>query len=324
MDNNSKSESLIRQYFFGKEIELVEVDEKKNHRIYDNESDRIKYYGLNPSWNTGDKPENVIANIKLFYSYLKKQTNQEFTFVSAHCQYSNKTYSLKQSDIQNLKTLKEITISSDNENIKKFGEFSSKIDLDKIKIVGCDAVITDVPGLALCSRNADAIPVKFSYEKNGKTVIGICSAPHDSIYVNLMENAVKEMIDGYQCDPNEIKVYMDPGRRQESYEVGQDLYDKFTKKDDKYTQFFKNTQNEKKYLFDMPGIIKFQLQNSGILKANISDCEIDIGKYPDKYFSYRDMVALGVNEPGKANCGRNLSTIMILKNKENLSQQQTL
>lgn len=157
-------------------------------------------------------------------------------------------------------------------------------------IASCDAMITKDKNIALAVLTADCLPI-FIIDK-AKGAIAIVHAGRKGTKKLIIKKTISIMQSKYQVNPKDLLVYFGPAIRRCCYEVGEEFIDYFKKNIEK--------RNNKLYL-DLIEINQLQLQESGVLKNNILDCEICTSCQNDKFFSYR--------REGR-DCGRQVSLIL--------------
>ena len=170
--------------------------------------------------------------------------------------------------------------------------------IPKKKLKG-DSLITNKKGIALGILTADCAPV-FIYDP----INGLISALHagwKGAYKNILIRVVKFMLKK-DCHIKDIYVAIGPCISQKNYNVKEDFFKKFIKKDKKNSKFFKKRKNL--LYFDLPGYIKSQLKIMKI--SNIDHINIDTFEYKNNYFSARRSIRLKHDD-----YGRNISIIMI-------------
>lgn len=166
-----------------------------------------------------------------------------------------------------------------------------------------DALVTDVPGLAIGVLTADCAPILYYGEKpGGAPVIGAAHAGWGGAFLGVQAAAVNAMVQkGAGIDT--IHACIGPCIAQKSYEVGEEFAEKFLKSDEVNEKFFMNGQGGK-LLFDLAGYNALRLGRAGVETICISGEDT----YTDeaRFYSYRR--ATHRNEKAY---GRQISAIMI-------------
>lgn len=107
------------------------------------------------------------------------------------------------------------------------GDRVARIDgwTERVDLEGIDAMITDVPGLAIGVRTADCIPV-LMYDPVHRAVAAVHSGWKGTVK-KISAKAVAAMTENYGTDPADLKVAIGPGIGPESFEVGPEVVDAF-------------------------------------------------------------------------------------------------
>ncbi|PPR17024.1 MAG: Laccase domain protein YfiH [Alphaproteobacteria bacterium MarineAlpha9_Bin3] len=225
-------------------------------------------FSLNCSFNSNDSLENVNNNRKLICNYHKL-------------------------NIKNLKTVKQIHSSKvlyiDNLNYE-----TSKIE--------ADSIITNKPNIVLGILTADCAPVLLFDPKNN--IIAAIHIGWQGAIKNILTNTIKSFIEMKSKTTN-IKLSIGPCIGPKSYNVKEDFYDNFIKKNINNKKYFINTHNDR-YKFDLPYYIKDEALYNGLNIKNISNLREDTYLEEEKYFSFRRNFQRGIGD-----CGRMISTISI-------------
>lgn len=163
-----------------------------------------------------------------------------------------------------------------------------------------DAMVTDVPGLALSILSADCMPVLLHDPEAG--VIGAVHAGWKGALGGVLEATVAAMED-LGSDRGDILAVIGPCISQQAYEVGPEFLDAFVSEDPDYEWFFANGEGDR-YLFDLPGFGLKQLRDAGVGEAEwIRHCTY---ANPDLFYSYRRSV-----HQKEADYGRLISAIRL-------------
>ena len=144
-----------------------------------------------------------------------------------------------------------------------------------------DAMVTNVPGLALSILTADCQPVLFCDPEAG--VIGAAHAGWRGTLDGVLE-ATLDAMEGLGASRENTAAVIGPTISQRAYEVGPEFFDDFIMQDDGYARFFANGEGGR-YLFDLPGLGLHKLRQAGIGAAEWSrHCTYSDA---EKFFSYR-------------------------------------
>ncbi len=164
-----------------------------------------------------------------------------------------------------------------------------------------DAMVTNVPGLALGILTADCVPVLFADMEN--SVIGAAHSGWKGALGNISARVVEEMAKLGARKQN-IKVAIGPAIAQKSYEVGPEFPAPFLTHNPTAKKFFIPSENPERHMFDLTGFVRAELEELEI--GDIDLIENDTCTEEDLFFSYRRMV-----KKGEADYGRQLSAIAL-------------
>ena len=223
------------------------------------------YKSLNCGPGSNDKKINIYKNLKIVKSKINNNCKNIVLLNQIH---SNKFIFI-------------------NKNYKKKRKFKA------------DAIITNQKKLPIGVLTADCVPILICDKK--KNIIAAIHAGWKGAYKNILTRVVKFMLKK-DCHIKDIHVAIGPCISQKNYNVKEDFFKKFIKKDKKNSKFFKKRKNL--LYFDLPGYIKSQLKIMKI--SNIDHINIDTFEYKNNYFSARRSIRLKHDD-----YGRNISIIMI-------------
>jgi len=144
-----------------------------------------------------------------------------------------------------------------------------------------DAMVTNVPGIALSILTADCQPVLFSDPQSG--VIGVAHAGWRGTLDGVLE-ATLDAMEALGADRADTCAVIGPSISQRAYEVGAEFFEDFMLQDTGNARFFANGEDGK-YLFDLPGLGLQKLRQAGIGNAQWTrHCTYSD---PDRFYSYR-------------------------------------
>jgi len=144
-----------------------------------------------------------------------------------------------------------------------------------------DAMVTDVPGLALGILTADCMPVLFADPDAG--IIGAAHAGWRGALDGVLE-ATLDAMEALGSDRDDITAVIGPCISQAAYEVGPEFLDTFLAEDPDSQHFFANGQGGR-YVFDLPGYGLKRLRDAGIGLAEWTrHCTY---AQPQLFYSYR-------------------------------------
>lgn len=179
-------------------------------------------------------------------------------------------------------------------------------DMTREDLDGIDALITDRKGIAIGARTADCIPVLL-YDESHHAAAAVHSGWRGTVG-RISAVTISEMISRYGTDPSELKAVIGPGIGFDSFQVGDEVVDRFREEGFPMDMIYRN-EGEK-----VPGsmkggdhidlwqAVKWTLEESGVKPENITVAGICSYSSNDILFSARRE---GIS------CGRTLSVIRI-------------
>jgi hypothetical protein len=164
-----------------------------------------------------------------------------------------------------------------------------------------DAIVTNVPGLALGILTADCAPVLFSDE--AAQVVGAAHAGWKGALTGVTDSTIAAM-EKLGAKRENIVAVIGPTISQAAYEVGPEFYQRFLEADEGNARFFKPSERAGHGYFDLPGFLLKRLQAAGIKQA----CVIQACTYADerRFFSFRR-----TTHRKEGDYGRQISTIAL-------------
>ena len=165
----------------------------------------------------------------------------------------------------------------------------------------CDALVTNSKNIAIAISTADCTPILLADAEAG--VIGAVHAGWRGAVGGILAVAVAKMMT-LGAMPQNIVAAIGPVIRQQSYEVGQDVFEQCTARGESKSRFFKNCGAPGKYLFDLPGLVAAELLSTGV--TQIEDLQHDTYTQEEQFFSYRRMT-----HRNEADYGRHLHAICL-------------
>ncbi len=146
-----------------------------------------------------------------------------------------------------------------------------------------DALYTKEHGIALCCFFADCTPVYFSDTVSG--IIGIIHSGWQGTVSDITEHVIEKLVIEEGVDPSNLKFVIGPSIKKESFEVSEDVYNKFL--NSKYIkEDMIRIKSSGKWLIDTDAYNKNLLISNGVKEENIFISDIDTYK-EDNLFSYR-------------------------------------
>jgi YfiH family protein len=145
-----------------------------------------------------------------------------------------------------------------------------------------DAIVTQVPRLAIGVSTADCGPLLFADSEAG--VIGAAHAGWRGALLGVIEATVAAM-ERLGARRARIAAALGPTIRQSNYEVGPEFVERFLAADPANTRFFKPSQRESHAMFDLCGYIAQRVERAGL--AQFEDLGLCTYEEPERFYSYR-------------------------------------
>lgn len=166
--------------------------------------------------------------------------------------------------------------------------------------LAADALVTDVPGLAVGALAADCGPVLLADTKNG--VIGAAHSGWRGAFDGILQNTVACMA-AHGAERPHIRAVLGPCISQTAYEVGPEFIARFEDSRPDDIDLFVPSMNAGHFMFDLPGFIVRQLQAAGVAATHLARCT-----YAEEalFFSYRR-----TTHRGEADYGRQISAVCL-------------
>jgi YfiH family protein len=157
-----------------------------------------------------------------------------------------------------------------------------------------DAMVTNVPGIALGISTADCGPVLFA-DANAR-VIGAAHAGWRGAFSGVLEATIAAM-EKLGAHRKHIVTALGPMIRQPNYEVGPEFVIRFREAGDANMRFFAPSERKDHAMFDLAGYVTMRLERAGI--ETIDDLKLCTYAEPERFFSYRRMTKLGETDYGR-------------------------
>ena len=181
-----------------------------------------------------------------------------------------------------------------------------RLGLSREDLEGVDALVTDLPGVAIGVRTADCIPVLL-YDPVQR-VIGAAHSGWRGTVNMISKKTVLEMCRLFGTRPRNIRAVIGPGIGYDSFQVGEEVALTFKESGfpiDRVWSFRgarKDGSMEGGHHLDLKECVRCSLIECGVAKGNISLSDIDT--YTDgRFYSARRE---GIS------CGRNINAIMLI------------
>lgn len=157
--------------------------------------------------------------------------------------------------------------------------------LDKSVRYEADALITDVPGLALTVFTADCLPILL-YDPD-RAVIAAVHAGWRGTALGLVEKTVENMVNHYGCNAESILAAIGPGISACCFETHEDVPNAMTEALGSAALRFIEVREDGKFKVDLKGLNALRLERMGVRAANIALNEECTACLHDKYWSHR-------------------------------------
>ena len=132
----------------------------------------------------------------------------------------------------------------------------------------CDGIMTDVPGLMLCTVEADCTPVYLLDPVN--RAVAMLHSGWRGTAARITTNAIRLMEETYGTCASDIIAAIGPCICRDCYEVSGDLIPPFRESFGEETaDSFFTTKENGKYLLDLNAAVRKTLELSGVLPENI-------------------------------------------------------
>lgn len=163
-----------------------------------------------------------------------------------------------------------------------------------------DAMVTKVPGLALCILTADCVPVLFADAETG--IVGAAHAGWKGALAGICEATIEAM-EALGAERDQITAAIGPAIQQASYEVGPEFRDTFVGEHEWTDRLFVAGRDDRSH-FDLVGYVQATLLREGV--SAVDNIGHDTCAMEADYFSNRRR-----NHRGEADYGRNGSVIVL-------------
>ena len=146
-----------------------------------------------------------------------------------------------------------------------------------------DGMITNLRGVLLTTVHADCLPVYFF--DPFKNAIGLVHAGWRGIEKQIAAKAVVSMNHAFGTMPEDVFAYIGPGIGRCCFEVGPEVYEKFSESCAFIDEF--SDKKGEKYYIDLKGINRRQLEELGVPAAGIKVSDRCTCCEPETFCSYR-------------------------------------
>lgn len=164
-----------------------------------------------------------------------------------------------------------------------------------------DAMVTDVPGIALGVLTADCVPVLLA-DRAG-TVIGAAHAGWKGALGGVLEATLGSFA-ALGRAPGDLIACVGPAIQQPSYEVGAEVERRFLAQSPDNARFFTPSRRAGHGMLDLPGYVAHRLTCAGV--ADLEHMPFDTYADEERFFSYRR-----ATHRGEPDYGRQISMIVL-------------
>jgi YfiH family protein len=216
------------------------------------------YDSLNLDLRVGDDPEKVIENRRLLFRAFGMSLER-----SIWCRQ----------------------IHADGVTVVGAGDAGRGSIEEESVVEGADALVTDVPGLPLCVRLADCVPVViFDPERS---VVGVAHAGWGGTVSRISSRTVEVMRERFGSDPDSIVAAIGPSIGPAGYEVGADVIERARLGyGERAAEILKPGPAGKAY-FDLWSANRIDLEAAGVGKQRIEVSGVASDEHPDEFYSHR-------------------------------------
>lgn len=132
-----------------------------------------------------------------------------------------------------------------------------------------DGLVTNVPGILLCTSYADCVPLYFADVKN--KAIGLGHSGWRGTVCRMGEAMLKAMKDAFGTEPEDVIAAIGPSICRDCYEVGEEVAKAFKQEfKEQWRQVLSEGKEEGKYQLDLWEANKIILLHAGILKSHLA------------------------------------------------------
>ena len=150
-----------------------------------------------------------------------------------------------------------------------------------------DGLVTDEPGLCLVIYYADCIPVLLYDPK--KRAIGAVHSGWRGTATGIVPRAIEKMGRLYGTDPADVLAAIGPGIGPCCFETHDDVPSAMIRRWGPAVEPFCPRNEIGKYNVDLKGIIRWEMERTGVLPDHIETLDLCTGCRPDLYWSHRKL-----------------------------------
>ena len=152
--------------------------------------------------------------------------------------------------------------------------------------VAADGMITAEKGLVLAIQTADCVPLLLAAADG--SVVAALHCGWRSSRAGIIAKAIEKFEQTYAVKASDLQAVIGPAIMQQSYEVDDAFYLDFLAEKPENAAYFVATDNDDKFLFDLPAYVKGMLDEQGVnLHTHIAeDTYSNAKKYPSRRRSF--------------------------------------
>ena len=154
-----------------------------------------------------------------------------------------------------------------------------------------DASWTQCPGLVSVVMTADCLPILITNQAG--TIVSAIHAGWKGLAKGIVSKTIQSFPAEIQHSPEQLMAWIGPAISVQHFEVGQDVYDTFVNQDTTNSSYFHAKPSleasvqsvAEKYLADLPGLVKKELNGLGI--SHVYGGNLCSFALTEDFFSYR-------------------------------------
>ena len=147
-----------------------------------------------------------------------------------------------------------------------------------------DGLLTDRPGVVLCTQYADCVPLFFADPV--KRVVATSHAGWRGTAAGIARVTVERMASDYGCRPADIVAAIGPSIGRCCFEVDTPVYEAFSKVDVFDAECFEAKENDKFHI-DLWEVNRRFMLSAGVKAGNITVTDLCTRCHPDVFWSHR-------------------------------------
>ena len=154
-------------------------------------------------------------------------------------------------------------------NVRVIGPDHAGEGVTRAAAEGYDGMVTNEPGILLCTVEADCVPV-YLYDPV-KQAAAMIHSGWRGCAGGIVGNGVEALCRNFGSNPRDIAAALGPCICGRCYEVGGELKDDFAECFSEITDAIFTPGEDGKYYLDLPVAIKYDLERAGLSRERIFD-----------------------------------------------------